>query len=85
MGSSSYDRSFATHGVVVVADTSELVTDFIALCAIGGNAVISTITLQSGSTGGSDLAGVELIDGIPYVIPGTAITLTSGTVIVYKA
>lgn len=85
MGYSAHDKSFAAHGIVVLADTNELTVDFIALCAIGGNATISSITLQSGSTDGADLAGVELLDGIPYIIPGSAITLTSGSVIVYKA
>ena len=84
MAYSTHDKSFAAHGVAVVADTSELVVDFIALCAIGGDAVIDTITLDSGSTGGADLSGLTLLDGIPYIIPGTAITLTSGTVIVYR-
>lgn len=86
MGSSSYDRSFATHGIKVISSGDGLVeADFIAICPISGNATIDGITLQPGSTGEGSLTGATLLDGITYIVPGASIVLDTGSAILYLA
>lgn len=78
------DLTLSGKGVVVVSNTSPQTVNFIAITAIT-DTVISSITLSTNSSDGSGLSGETLLAGGSYVIPGSAITLTSGVCILHKA
>jgi len=78
------DLTLAGKGVVVVSNTTPQTVNFVAIKAIS-DCVVNSITLSANSVGASGLSGVTLSGGVDYVLPGSAITLTSGVCVLYNA
>lgn len=92
MDTPTLDRFFATKGYAVVNDTSPHAVPFYYIQVVS-TAVISAVVAPTGPAPGtpqtkytgdeSNLAGLSLSPGI-YPIRGSSITLTSGTVFIYR-
>ena len=92
MDTQTLDRFFATRGYAVVADTSAHAVPFFGI-HVTSAAVISAVVAPTNPPPGTpfvkytgdeaNLAGVSLPVGF-YPIRGSSITLTSGTVLIYR-
>lgn len=92
MDTATLDRYFATKGYTVVNDTSAHAVPFYGIHVLA-TAVIYAVVAPTGQTPGtpqtkytgdeSNLASLSLPVGF-YPIRGSSITLTSGTVIIYR-
>jgi hypothetical protein len=71
------------NGGIIINDTdAHTGLDCYAIKAFGGDVVISSITLSADWTGSLD--GLTISDGDILLVAFTALTLTSGKVILYK-
>jgi hypothetical protein len=79
--------SIGDNGFKVIADTTRVVGNFIAVLAVNGNAVLamSTDTKTTVSVGDRPINGHTVLEGSIFIAPFTAIELTSGTVYAYYA
>lgn len=67
---------------IINASDGTVTANFYAIAPLE-DIVFSSVTLAEGSTGADRLAGVGVAAGVPVVMEGTAIALTSGTAILY--
>jgi len=70
----------ARYGVTYVDDTDAHTGDWLGVLAINDNAVAAELQLT-----GATLTDVTLTQDVPYTLPITSITLTSGEIILWEA